>query len=134
MFVFVCMFEHNSRTPDAISTKFGTYIAIYILHCILCIYIYINGCMCLWVCSSITLERLVRFQQNLVHIWLYIYILHCILCIYGCMCLWVCMFEHNSRTPAVISTKLGTQIAIYIILCQVQGFRPTQHWFEYFIQ
>jgi hypothetical protein len=50
------------------------------------------------------------------------------------------MFEHNSGTPRAISTKLGTHIAICVcknlmyIVYQVQGFRLTQHWFEYFIQ
>jgi hypothetical protein len=29
-----------------------------------------------------------------------------------CVCVYVCMFEHNSGTPGVISTKLGTYIAI----------------------
>jgi hypothetical protein len=28
VFVYVCMFEHNSGTPGAISTKLGTHIAI----------------------------------------------------------------------------------------------------------
>jgi hypothetical protein len=71
--------------PGAISTKLGTHIAV---------------CMCknlMYVCSSITLERLERFQRNLVHILLYV-------------C--VCLFKHNSGTPGAISTKLGTHIAI----------------------
>jgi hypothetical protein len=40
------------------------------------IYIYGNGCVyvCVCVCPGITLERLERFQPNLVHILLYIYI------------------------------------------------------------
>jgi hypothetical protein len=37
--VCVCMFEHNSGTPGAISTKLDIYI-----------YVYINGCVCLCVC------------------------------------------------------------------------------------
>jgi hypothetical protein len=45
--VCVCMFEHNSGTPGAISTKFGTHIAIcmcknlmYVLYIYVYIYIY----------------------------------------------------------------------------------------------
>jgi hypothetical protein len=69
--VIVCMFQHNSGTPGAISTKLGThmtlslYICTYILYIV---YINKNGCMCVcvYVCSSITLERLEQFQPNLV--------------------------------------------------------------------
>jgi hypothetical protein len=28
-----------------------------------------------------------------------------------CVCVSVCMFQHNSRTPGVISTNLGTHMA-----------------------
>jgi hypothetical protein len=31
-------------------------------------------CVCVFVCSSITLERLERFQPNLVHILIYVYV------------------------------------------------------------
>jgi hypothetical protein len=53
--MFVCMFQHNSGTLGAISTKLGTHMAIYI-------YIYIKHtqidvCVCGYECSSITLER-----------------------------------------------------------------------------
>jgi pyrrolidone-carboxylate peptidase len=30
VYMCVCMFEHNSGTPGAISTKLGTHIAIYV--------------------------------------------------------------------------------------------------------
>jgi hypothetical protein len=65
--------------------------------------------MFVYVCSSITLERLEQFQPNLVHIWLYIYIYYIIYINKN-----LCMFQHNSGTPGAISTKLGTHMAIYI--------------------
>jgi hypothetical protein len=56
------MFEHNSGTPGAISTKLGTHFAIcmcknlmYVLY--IYIYIYKSG-MCVCVCPGITLESL----------------------------------------------------------------------------
>jgi hypothetical protein len=39
----VCMFEHNSGTPGAISTKLGTHIAIYIYVCKNLISIYLSN-------------------------------------------------------------------------------------------
>jgi Na+-transporting NADH:ubiquinone oxidoreductase subunit NqrD len=54
------MFKHNSGTPGAISTKLGTNITICMSKNLMC------------VCSSITLERLERFQPNLVHRLLYV--------------------------------------------------------------
>jgi hypothetical protein len=42
--------------------------------------IYKNWCICVCVCSSITLERLERFRPNLIHILLYVCVR--ILCIY----------------------------------------------------
>jgi hypothetical protein len=66
VYVCVCMFQHNFGMPEAISTKLGTHMTIYI---------YINilyMCVCGYVCSSITLERLERFQPNLVHMTIYI--------------------------------------------------------------
>jgi hypothetical protein len=44
------------------------------------IYTYKNGCVCVFVCSGITLERLERFQPNLVHILLYVCVR--ILCVF----------------------------------------------------
>jgi hypothetical protein len=52
--VCVCMFEHNSATPGATSTKLGTHMAVcmyknlmYILFLIyIYIYMYMNGCLC----------------------------------------------------------------------------------------
>jgi hypothetical protein len=43
-------------------------------------WVYVCVRVCLLVCSGITLERLERFQPNLVHIWLYVCVR--ILCIY----------------------------------------------------
>jgi hypothetical protein len=67
--VRVCMFQHDFGTPGVISTKLGTHMAIYKIESI---YIYknikINVCVCVYVCSSITLEHLEQFQPNLVHI------------------------------------------------------------------
>jgi hypothetical protein len=71
MYVCVCVFQHNSGTPGAISTKLGTHMAIcmYIyksyVYIIYIISIYNNKNRCVYVCSSITLERLERFQPNL---------------------------------------------------------------------
>jgi hypothetical protein len=82
-----------------------------------------------YVCSSITLERLEGFQPNLVHIWLYIYN-------WMYVCMWsnlsqtwytynyiyklmyvslcVCMSQYNSGTLGAISTKLATHMTIYV--------------------
>jgi hypothetical protein len=48
-------------------------------------------CVCVYVCSSITLERLEQFQPNLVHIWLHIYILYNIYLNWLHVCLLVCI-------------------------------------------
>jgi cytochrome b561 len=48
-------------------------------------------CVCLFVCSGITLERLERSRPNLVHIWLYVCVR--ILYIYG----WVYVRLYDSR-------------------------------------
>jgi hypothetical protein len=56
---------------------------IYVFHMMLTIYllsISIKMDVCVYVCFSITLERLERFRPNLVHILLYVYVR--ILCIY----------------------------------------------------
>jgi hypothetical protein len=45
--------------------------------------------MCVCVCPDITLERLERFQPNLVHILLYIYIYMCV-----CVCVCVCVCKN----------------------------------------
>jgi hypothetical protein len=37
----VCVFQHNSGTPRAISTKLGTHMAIYIYYIVYYVYIYI---------------------------------------------------------------------------------------------
>jgi hypothetical protein len=62
-------------TPGATSTKLGTHMTIcmyknLVLYIYIYIYIYRTGCMCVcgYVCSGITLERLKDFQPKLVHI------------------------------------------------------------------
>jgi hypothetical protein len=46
--LWVCMRQHNSGTPGAISAKLGTHMTTYIYINIILynLYIYINGCMC----------------------------------------------------------------------------------------
>jgi hypothetical protein len=56
IYILSIYFLHNSGTPGAILTKLGTHMTIYII-----LYIYIYKWMCMYVCSSITLERLGRF-------------------------------------------------------------------------
>jgi hypothetical protein len=118
----MCFSGHNSGTPGAISTKLGTHIAICM--CKNLMYIYLSSIsikMDICVCPGITLERLERFRPNLVHRVLYVCVrilyisiclssisIHMDVCVRAC----VCVFEHNSGTPGVISTKLGTHTAI----------------------
>jgi hypothetical protein len=44
-------------------------------------------------------------------------------CVCVCVCMYVCVFEHNSGTPGVISTKLGT----YIAICMYKNLRYILH-------
>jgi hypothetical protein len=71
----VCMFQHNSGTPGTISTKLGTHLTTCIYkHLMYILYIQkIKMDVCVYVCSSITLERLERIQPNLAYIiWMYV--------------------------------------------------------------
>jgi hypothetical protein len=45
----VCMFQHNSVTPGAISTKLGTHMTIYIYY----IFIHIKMGVCVFVCMYV---------------------------------------------------------------------------------
>jgi hypothetical protein len=75
--VCVCVSGHNSGTPGAISTKLGTHLTISIsIKMDVCVYVCVCVCVCAFVCLGITLERLGRFQPNLVHILLYVCVLY----------------------------------------------------------
>jgi hypothetical protein len=66
---WLLMFATCGRFPWKAPTTACRQLTHYIL-----IYIYKNGCVCVcvFVCSGITLERLERYRPNLVHIWLYV--------------------------------------------------------------
>jgi hypothetical protein len=98
--LYVCLFEHNSGTPGAISTKLGTHIAV---------------CMCknlMYVCSSITLEHLERFPPNLAHT--AIYMCKNLMCV--CIYIYICIYPKHEFPKGICTIHVVEEIKLLLLL------------------
>jgi hypothetical protein len=106
------------------------------MHCIIFliyIYIYKHGCMCVFVCSGITLERLERFRPNFIHIWLYVCVRILCMFIYIILSIIFCREDGVGGLHAIHPTPQGLPIAAAVTFTQI-GIETTARYVVTFTQ